>query len=340
MRALLGLVVLGLAAWLAYALFSAPPEEGVIGGGETRVWTSSTQCAECHQAIYDEWAGSQHAQSWINEAVRAPSQSDNFRNKDCIDCHAPQPVFLTGIGNRVLPRTSRRAEGVDCITCHLLPSGRMAGTINAPKAPCKPEATIALQRVELCAGCHDQHKTVQQWRITSYADRGEDCLTCHMPFRDGDPNEGRSHLMLGGHHLPLVQQAVELRAARVGGAVQVEVANTGAGHAFPTDERSRAADVFWRPAPDDPDARGGWRHLWRIRDPYRTEVDIPSTLLHAETTKVLTIEDPDAAGPVQVGLFYKLSPYYRDEAEDRVLATEDVDDPLMDAQLVHRVDVE
>ena len=102
----------------------------------TRSFTSSQQCKECHPAVFEEWAGSQHAHSWLNPDVRA--LSNDFANTDCIDCHAPQEIYSTGIGARVLPRTARRAEGVDCIACHALPDGGVAGTTDAPSAPCRP----------------------------------------------------------------------------------------------------------------------------------------------------------------------------------------------------------
>jgi hypothetical protein len=70
-----------------------------------------------------------------------------------------------------------------------------------------------------------------------------------MPFRDGDPNKGRDHTMHGAHDLALVSSAVRLSATRDGEKILAAVENVAAGHHFPTDERSRAADVFWRPVP-------------------------------------------------------------------------------------------
>ncbi len=339
MKKLLGLLVLGLAVWFMTEL--VPPQPNATPSTPVK-WTSSQQCKECHQEVFAEWEDSWHARSWIDEDVIV--QSDNFSNKVCIDCHAPRGVFETGVGNRVLPRSSRRAEGVDCLACHLLPNGGVAGTINMPSAPCKPEAILDLSRVSFCAGCHDQHKTVTQWRATPMADTGPDCLDCHMPFRDGNPNRGRHHGMAGGHDMTLVRSAVTLEAEREGPDILVTVENIMGAHAFPTDERSRAADIFWRPAQEDAAVRGGWTHLHRIRDPYRMEVDIPSTLLHALASQDKTGVSPrrtlrftPGGGPIEVALFYKLAPYYRDPNDGRVWKTEEVTDPLMDSSLVHRV---
>lgn len=324
-RPIAGLLVLALVVWVAALLFL--PEEPAA---PPRSFTSSQECKECHPAVYAEWAQSWHAQAWIDPDVR--KLSNDFRNTDCIDCHAPRPVFETGIGKRVLPRASRRQEGVDCIACHLLPDGRVAGTIDAPGAPCRPVATVELQRVEFCAGCHDQHQTVQQWRESRWPERGEDCLSCHMPWRGGDPARGRDHRCLGGHDIELVRGAVELRATREGQRWIVEVENVGAGHSFPTDERSRAADVFWRPLAGNGQDPGPWRHAYRFRSPYRHEVDLADTLLAAHETRRIPLDDPEAAGAIEVALFYKLSPYYRSpEAPDP--------EGEIDCTLVHRIEL-
>lgn len=324
LRAIVGVVVLGAVVLGLTLVFQRPPAPAAAA-----VFTSSSQCQACHAAVHAEWADSQHSQSWVNPAVRA--LSNDFANTDCIDCHAPRPVFETGLANRVLPRESRRQEGVDCIACHQMPDGRMAGTIDRADVACRPVAMRELARVEYCAPCHDQHKTVEQWRSTDYAQKGIGCIDCHMPFRNGDPNQGRDHGMHGGHRIDVVRQAVTLAAERRAGIVVARVENVGAGHHFPTDERSRAADVFWRPIPADGSAAGPWRWAYRFRSPYRHEVELVDTLLPAHATKEVEIADAEATGRIEVALFYKLSPYWtRPEAPD----------PETEATLVHRVVVE
>ncbi len=319
LRSLSGIVVLGLAAWLLVALFGSPPAEA-----EPLSFTSSQQCAECHAGVYEEWDESWHSESWVDPEVRALSR--DFANADCIDCHAPRPIFETGIGNRVLPRTARRVEGVDCIACHMLPDGSVAGTLTNSKAPCRPVGRRELVDPLFCAGCHDQHKTVQQWLASDYPEQGQDCVACHMPYRDGDPANGRDHTMHGGHSVEMLRAAVELRGAREDGVWVVEVENVGAGHNYPTDERSRASDVFWRPAGETT-----WRHLYRFRNPYRHEVGLEDTELPAHATQRLPVDDPGARGAIEVALFYKLSPYWADPENP---------DPDSEATLVHRIELE
>ncbi|TDJ69551.1 MAG: hypothetical protein E2O39_11360 [Planctomycetota bacterium] len=325
-RSVAGLLVLALAGWLFTSVFMNTREETAA-----RAFTSSQQCQACHPVQWAEWQDSWHARAWIDEDVRA--LSNDFANTDCIDCHAPRPVFETGIGKRVLPRSSRRSEGVDCIACHVLPEGGVAGTIESKSAACRPQVRRELRRAEFCGVCHDQHKTVQQWRATPFATgvgaEKRSCIDCHMPYRDGDPAKGRDHRSLGGHSLALLEEATELRGVRVGDGWRIEVENVGAGHHYPTDERSRRSDVFWRPVPDGAQVGPGeWRHLYRIRDPYRYEVGIPSTLIAYGETRAIALTDPEASGAVEVALFYKYTPYYEDEGRM---------DPEREAILVHRV---
>jgi hypothetical protein len=324
-RGIAGLCLLALAGWALLAVFSPPAEEA-----PPQSFTSSWQCRECHPAAFAEWEGSQHALSWTNPAVRA--LSNDFANTNCIDCHAPRPIFETGLAMRVLPRSSRRQEGVDCISCHLLPDGRVAGTIDRPSAPCRPVLRVELQRPEYCGVCHDQHGTVQQWKASRWPEAGLGCIDCHMPRREGDPAGGRDHRCLGGNDLGLLRAAVDLRGRREAGRWVIEIENVGAGHAFPTDERSRAADLFWRPLPSPGAEPGPWRHFHRIRDPYRQEVDLVSNLLQAHELRRLPLEEEEARGAIEVALFYLRSPYYDDmEAPDPLTKA--------DAVLVHRVEL-
>jgi hypothetical protein len=322
-RHALGFIALGLAGVLLVAIFRPATEMPA-----TLPFQSSGECRTCHAEVYREWESSWHAQAWTDPDVRA--LSNDFANSDCVDCHAPRAVFETGVGERVLPRAARRSEGVDCITCHALvgpDAGRVAGKRDNTDAACRPKAVPELASVPFCAVCHDQHQTITEWMVSRYAAEGVDCIACHMPFRAGDPSRGRDHTMHGGHSLELLRSAVTLRARRQGNEVVIEVENVGAGHAFPTDERSRAADVFWRPLGEP---RGPWRHLYRIRSPYRDEVGLESNLLMPHEVRTIAFTDPEAATALEVAIFYKLMPYWADPARP---------DPEREALLVHALEL-
>jgi hypothetical protein len=323
MQKVLGVLVALLAIWFLIVLFGP-----TVDAEPARAWKSSAECKDCHSEIYAEWQNSQHSKSWTNPLVR--ERSGDFSNQDCIDCHAPRPVFVTGIGERVLPRSTQRNEGVDCIACHQLPNhpdgtlGGVAGGVRNSEAPCRPEERRELVRPDFCAGCHNQHKTVDQWRASDFAtgiDK-EDCLDCHMPWVNPEDKAGRhrSHVFPGGETTTMLERAVTLTGSSKNGAWFVTVSNVGAGHSFPTDERSRTADLFWRPLSEDENAP--WSHLHRIRSPYRDEVDIPDTLLLSGEARELAIttESEGAGIPVtadqaiEVTLFYRRTPVWEDLA--------------------------
>ena len=339
LRPLLGLLLLGACAWFALGLFGS-------GGtsGAPVVFTDSASCAQCHQAAYSEWQGGQHSTSWTGDAVR--ELSNDFSNQDCIDCHAPAPVFSTGIGERVLPRTLNRVDGVDCITCHALLGGGVAASFTDPSVPCGPVERTELLSVEHCVGCHNQHQTVDQWRSSRWAEQRITCIDCHMPFRDGDPSKGRLHGMHGGSSIANLKSATELRGAAEEGAWVLELENVGAGHSFPADERSRTADLFWRPLDSSAEESAPWTHLHRFRSPYRHEVDIPDTLLQVHESRRIVVQTfPNSEpgemyhdleqglpveGPIEVALFYKRSPFYLDLTDPSAEA---------DAVLVHTLEL-
>jgi len=324
MRRIFGVLAIVAALVVLVAILRTPPPKAEAAGS----FTSSEQCKSCHEQEYAEWSSSWHALSWSDPEVRA--LSNDFQNADCIDCHAPQPVFETGVAERVLPRTSRRGEGVDCIACHALPAGhtsggRVAGTRTVPDAPCAPTALRDLGSSAFCASCHDQHDTTKQWRATDYAARGIGCIDCHMSKRP-EGERGRVHTMIGGHDIELVRKAVDFRGRAEAGHWLVEVENVGAGHHFPTEERARAADVFWRPLDG---AEHPWKQVYRFRSPYHHEA-LPDTLLPAHETRPIPIADAPSSAPIEVALFYSLKPYWADPEHP---------DPEHEARLVKRLEL-
>ncbi|MCH7727017.1 MAG: PSD1 domain-containing protein, partial [Planctomycetes bacterium] len=108
--------------------------------------------------------------------------SNDFRNQECIACHAPRPVLAFEPGERVLARQGERGLGVDCLSCHAHPEGGVATSNPAAKmdAPCRPRLVERMSSVEHCAACNNQHQTVEQWRAAPPELKGDNCLDCHM----------------------------------------------------------------------------------------------------------------------------------------------------------------
>ena len=279
---------------------------------------SSTQCFSCHADVAAEWQQSHHQFAYENPEVR--KLSNDFANQECTACHAPRPVLSFKPGERVLARQSERAMGVDCLSCHAHPDGGV-GTMNPSAkndAPCRPRFSERMASVDHCASCHNQHKTVEQWRAAPAELKGSGCIDCHMPeeWREGG-RRGRNHAFPASHDLTALQSAVEMAVGKDGDEAWVSLTNVGCGHNFPTDERSRAADLQVRYRLQD-GKWSRWLQIHRFRDPYRDETDLTNTQLPSGATEryALPVSEDlvDSLGSAaEVRLLYRTNPFLPDD---------------------------
>jgi len=316
---------------------SSGPTTGTLSPAADAPSGAPPSCLPCHQSVVDEWRASMHAAAFTDPQVRAPDQADNFRKTECLPCHAPRPVFEYGIedATRVVARVPRRHDGVDCLACHGLADGSVAASRPGLDGACRPVLRDALSTQALCAPCHNQHNTHDEWRASPAFAAGETCQSCHMPrvLREGPeagaPRSGRSHRFLGGRDREFALSGLTLEHEIADGALFVTLTNTFAGHNLPTDSRNRALDlvvtlydlrgqeldeatVF---GPDRPERHpGGERGTARrrFRNPYRSSGD-PSTQLPAGESATLEVPLPDDASRARIELLYKMEPWIGDE---------------------------
>jgi len=115
--------------FLAVACFSAPifaaeTDDSLKKYYEESSYPSASQCAECHQQIYNEWATSNHAYASISPMFHKFEQAISDLTQGtigsfCVRCH--QQVGTQRGEERHLPlwdRSRVASEGVTCITCH------------------------------------------------------------------------------------------------------------------------------------------------------------------------------------------------------------------------------
>lgn len=306
---LLGLLLL----W--QLLFPSAPEEPLS-------LLSSSECLQCHPGVAAEWEASHHKFAFENPEVRR--LSNDFANQECLACHAPRPVLQFAAGERVLARQAERAQGVDCLACHSHPDGGVGTSNPQPngKAPCRPRHEARMASVDHCAACHNQHKTVEQWRAAPEELKGDDCLHCHMPevWRSGG-RKGRAHGFPAGHDLSALQSAVKLEIAQQDGAPHIRLSNIGCGHNFPTDERSRAADLQLRWQRAD-GSWEDWQHVYRFRDPYRDETDLTNTQLPSGESASFPfpapLEEDNPGLAAEARLMYRTNPFQADQDSTEV----------------------
>jgi Cytochrome c554 and c-prime len=220
-------------------------------------------CAQCHAEQYREWNTSLHSQA-IGPGLLWQLQVMGQKGANgCLRCHAPlaeqKALMALEYGWSAVPKTPPPAyvpaklhrQGLVCAACHVRqherfgPPPRTApvsgDSQRRPHNGFTPDA--AFQDSRFCATCH-QHpddwtrlngklrlNTYEEWRNSRFAKEGKSCQSCHMP--------DRQHLWRGIHDKDMVRQAItiSLSVERQGNnkaRAQAMIANTGAGHNFPT----------------------------------------------------------------------------------------------------------
>jgi nitrate/TMAO reductase-like tetraheme cytochrome c subunit len=88
------------------------------------MFPSATRCANCHEQIYEEWAGSSHAYAAVSPMFQRFEDTINQLSQGtigyfCLRCHAPVATTSGLRRDQAIwdgPRVFR--EGVTCIACH------------------------------------------------------------------------------------------------------------------------------------------------------------------------------------------------------------------------------
>lgn len=197
----------------------------------SRAQAATSDCKSCHAGIDAEWRASTHAAAATNERFLA-SMEVSGNPKDCLPCHAPQPVLRTGLANPVLVRSKETESGVTCAACHEM-TRAVAASREAPFGPCNPLATNQLTSDALCGVCHRSiYIDTQQARSTGSSRR---CVDCHM--RTADTTDADSRVTHRISNAP-IGRMVAMRAARHDG-IRVEVTNSNPAHLFPGERHNR-----------------------------------------------------------------------------------------------------
>ena len=202
------------------------------------------RCGACHRAQLEDWRGSLHSLAMgPGVAGQLVTMSDAERD-DCQRCHAP-------LQEQSDPRSPLFSEGMVCAACHMR-NGRVFGPARRDgsmlvAADGLPHggwtASPAFEDSRFCAACHQfwtdgfalngkmLENTYEEWRASRHAREGRTCQGCHMPER--------RHLWRGIHDPETTRNAITVQAGALhieSGEISAtwELANTGAGHFFPT----------------------------------------------------------------------------------------------------------
>lgn len=206
-----------------YSWATAIPEQSVPEGLEG---LSAAECGQCHEAIYEEWRRSAHANAWVDPQYQFEWAKD--RNLWlCLNCHIPltnqQASLVRGFRNGDIyePIVERNPshdptlmeEGITCAVCHVR-DGAVLGVFGDTGAPHEVRVSPELTSHETCLLCHNaigqitgtlvcNFDTGDDWAGTGLSETEKDCLHCHMPrtsrpLVDGEADRaGRHHTWFG-----------------------------------------------------------------------------------------------------------------------------------------------
>lgn len=230
--------------------------------GATEASLSAESCGQCHVRQFEDWQTSRHSET-MNDGLRwqlrvfSPADANS-----CMNCHTPlaeqKALVSTELGWPNAPDEPPPAhvpeglahEGLTCAGCHVRGNQRFGPEHRAglegdeeglPHDGFTPHE--AFSDSQFCAACHQfpddgprlngklRQDTHNEWLESEFAGRGVTCQGCHMP--------DRRHLWRGISDPQMTRDALALELAgqeQADGevAVELEVANVGAGHHFPT----------------------------------------------------------------------------------------------------------
>lgn len=204
------------------------------------------KCRSCHPAIWREWENSMHAKAWVDEIYQAAASQVPDRETKCDQCHAPQPILITGIGKMPQLRNADREVGVSCLVCHLDAQGAMHGPPASAETYFHANVTNPVYRdpTALCSTCHGQptvpeHDQVSSFLDSGFAEKNQGCATCHMPVvtrlqstASYESIKGRKHTWRGSRSVAQLRRSANLQLEYTTGRVEVKLLSK-TGHVLP-----------------------------------------------------------------------------------------------------------
>ena len=187
-----------------------------------------------------------HAKAWVDEIYQAAARQVQDRETKCDQCHAPQPILITGVGEMPKLRNTDRETGVSCLVCHLDAQGAMHGPPASAETYFHANVTNPVYKAPtaLCSTCHGQptvpeHDQVSSFLNSRFAEKNQSCATCHMPVvtrlqstASYESIKGRRHTWRGSRSVAQLRRAASLQLEYTTGTVAVKILSK-TGHVLP-----------------------------------------------------------------------------------------------------------
>lgn len=196
------------------------------------------RCQVCHRDEAIEWAKSRHAEAWVSETFALTT--NNRTRKECLNCHAPEKILVTGLGKEPKLRSEMVELGIDCVACHQDANDAQHGRVGR-----KTDAHLSVKNdkigtVEMCSTCHAKFGTVDEWKQTKWGSNPSSCVDCHMPkitrkiaITSAKEEETRAHTFKGAEP-EMFKKGVKVDASVSDDKLLVRLTSVEVGHNFPT----------------------------------------------------------------------------------------------------------
>jgi hypothetical protein len=190
-------------------------------------------------------------------------------------------------------------DGVSVAATRTVDTSKVAGA-------CRPTLVKEMSTPGACAGCHNQHQTVDELAASGLK---ETCSDCHMPeVKRGEGAKGRSHKWPGAHSLDMHKKAVSLELSIANGAVVAKVTNVGAGHQVPTDARHRSYNLFLSAWDERDNPLVADKMIGEFRLYYRDDFRPSTQIAYGKSGEAKWPLPEGLKGRVKVRLAYALNP--------------------------------
>jgi len=218
-------------------------------------------CAECHDAIYDEFQSSMHAKGYFSDELhRKVADAVSTEKYDCAVCHMPMADNLADLvlgKARPNKANATHTDAISCYFCHTIAYVKKAHRFNinvkAKQAEnYKPTLYGRLDKPDdndkhssvknpiygqkVCMGCHSHKRNENNVTIFNAMDGKQDsreCIKCHMPELTGGSDKinkrarghHASHKFLGIRDVEFRKKGVDINISANGEKLEVTLTN-------------------------------------------------------------------------------------------------------------------
>jgi len=225
-------------------------------------------CAQCHQAQFNAWKHSRHAQAYSPGMVGQFADMGHAGGNDCLVCHAPlqQQLYTNeaelnqsiatllkhpqGFDAKADLESKQAAlplrhSGVSCAVCHVRQGERFGPPRRNSEALGKQQgaahggftASDDFEKSSLCASCHQFPQ--------EYAINGKPLENTVFEWENSSFSKrgiqcqtchmpDRKHAFKGIHDVDMVRSGLQFDVSQQAQAVSLRITSSHIGHAFPT----------------------------------------------------------------------------------------------------------